>query len=83
MSNLPDVEQLKLEENHTSAEGNAAAAAPVAEDVVDPWTVTSSSDAGIDYDKLISMCRQCSWNDSYTIQNSLLIQFPLPRRSPQ
>lgn len=23
-------------------------------DVVDPWTVTSSSDTGIDYDKLIS-----------------------------
>lgn len=24
------------------------------DDVVDPWTVTSKSDAGIDYDKLIS-----------------------------
>lgn len=24
------------------------------DDVVDPWTVTSSSDSGIDYDKLIS-----------------------------
>lgn len=24
------------------------------EDIVDPWTVTSKSDTGIDYDKLIS-----------------------------
>ena len=24
------------------------------EDFVDPWNVTSSSDAGVDYDKLIS-----------------------------
>ena len=25
------------------------------DDVVDPWTVSSSSDKGVDYDKLISM----------------------------
>lgn len=28
--------------------------AGVDDDVVDPWNVTSKSDAGIDYDKLIS-----------------------------
>ncbi|XP_319546.6 tryptophan--tRNA ligase, cytoplasmic [Anopheles gambiae] len=67
MSNLPDVDQLKLEENHTSVEGNAAAAAPVAEDVVDPWTVTSSSDAGIDYDKLIKRFG-CSHIDAALIE---------------
>uniref|UniRef100_A0A182NL84 Tryptophan--tRNA ligase, cytoplasmic n=1 Tax=Anopheles dirus TaxID=7168 RepID=A0A182NL84_9DIPT len=51
MSNVPDVEQLKLEENHSAA-GEIVAVA-VEEDVVDPWTVTSTSVAGIDYDKLI------------------------------
>lgn len=27
------------------------------EDFVDPWNVESKSDAGVDYDKLISKCR--------------------------
>uniref|UniRef100_A0A182PBF2 Tryptophan--tRNA ligase, cytoplasmic n=1 Tax=Anopheles epiroticus TaxID=199890 RepID=A0A182PBF2_9DIPT len=53
MSNVPDVEQLKLEENPNGGGIENASTAPTEEDVVDPWTVTSSSDAGIDYDKLI------------------------------
>ena len=32
----------------------APAAAQTAEDFVDPWNVTSTSDKGIDYEKLIS-----------------------------
>ncbi|XP_058129833.1 tryptophan--tRNA ligase, cytoplasmic [Anopheles ziemanni] len=51
MSSSPSVEQLKLEETPNSESVNSPAA--VVEDVVDPWTVTSTSDAGIDYDKLI------------------------------
>ncbi|XP_050069907.1 tryptophan--tRNA ligase, cytoplasmic [Anopheles maculipalpis] len=65
MSNLPDVEQLKLEEKHNSAVENTAA--PVDEDVVDPWTVTSTSDAGIDYDKLIKRFG-CSHIDAALIE---------------
>lgn len=34
--------------------------AGVDDDVVDPWNVTSKSDTGIDYDKLISrFCDSC------------------------
>lgn len=40
------------------AVGDGAAAA--AEDVVDPWNVASSNDAGVYYDKLISKCP--NWN---------------------
>lgn len=49
------VESLSLEENPASQH-------PTEEDddYVDPWTVTSKSDAGIDYDKLIS--KSASWN---------------------
>ncbi|XP_035891020.1 tryptophan--tRNA ligase, cytoplasmic [Anopheles stephensi] len=65
MSNVPDVEQLKLEENHNSGTENAPA--PVDEDVVDPWTVTSTSDAGIDYDKLIKRFG-CSHIDAALIE---------------
>uniref|UniRef100_A0A182MD34 Tryptophan--tRNA ligase, cytoplasmic n=1 Tax=Anopheles culicifacies TaxID=139723 RepID=A0A182MD34_9DIPT len=65
MSNLPDVAQLTLEENHNNVADNAAA--PVDEDVVDPWTVTSTSDAGIDYDKLIKRFG-CSHIDAALIE---------------
>ena len=37
-----------------NAEATDAAGEETEEDVVDPWNVTSSSDKGIDYDKLIS-----------------------------
>lgn len=43
-----NVESLKLTENGDG---------PQQEDVVDPWTVTSSSDTGVDYDKLTSEYR--------------------------
>lgn len=35
--------------------GGAETTTTNADDVVDPWNVASSNDAGIDYDKLISM----------------------------
>lgn len=43
-------------ETATDAGGAEAGATTTnADDVVDPWNVASSSDAGVDYDKLISM----------------------------
>ena len=38
-----NMEQLNVQQESTEPE----------EDFVDPWTVTSNSDTGIDYDKLI------------------------------
>lgn len=35
--------------------GGAESGTTNADDVVDPWNVASSNDAGVDYDKLISM----------------------------
>lgn len=40
----PSVEKLSVEDSNGAPE----------DDVVDPWTVTSTSDSGVDYDKLIS-----------------------------
>jgi hypothetical protein len=42
---IVNLEKLKIEVEKSEVE----------EDVVNPWTVTSSSAAGIDYDKLISI----------------------------
>ncbi len=49
MSEVPEQE---LQEKLSLAE-NGAAGDEEAEDTVDPWNVTSKSDKGIDYDKLI------------------------------
>lgn len=40
----PSVEKLSVKDSNGAPE----------DDVVDPWTVTSTSDSGVDYDKLIS-----------------------------
>lgn len=40
-----------MTEERTEAEG---APSTVEDDVVTPWTVSSSSETGVDYDKLIS-----------------------------
>lgn len=40
---------------HEAATGEGATTN--ADDVVDPWNVASTNDAGVDYDKLISMQR--------------------------
>lgn len=49
MADVPEVENIKLEENNGSS-----TSAVDEEDFVDPWTVTSKSDTGVDYEKLIS-----------------------------
>lgn len=49
MGDVPEVKNLSLEDNN----GVATKDGPVEDDVVDPWTVTSTSDSGVDYDKLI------------------------------
>ena len=41
------MKDLKVDESHKNDEEQA-------DDIVDPWTVTSKSDTGVDYDKLIS-----------------------------
>lgn len=43
----------KVEENLEKLKVEDAGTEETEEDVVDPWNVTSSSDKGIDYDKLI------------------------------
>lgn len=60
MADLPEVENIKLEENS----GTSVA---VEEDFVDPWTVTSTSDTGVDYEKLIKRFG-CSHIDDSLIQ---------------
>lgn len=60
MADLPEVNNMKLEEN---SDGGAS----VEEDFVDPWTVTSTSDTGVDYDKLIKRFG-CSHIDDALIQ---------------
>lgn len=47
MAEIQEMANIKLEEN------NGIAASAIDEDFVDPWTVTSKSDAGVDYEKLI------------------------------
>lgn len=46
----PEVEKLTIEENNGVRDSDLSA---LEDDVVDPWTVTSTSDSGVDYDKLI------------------------------
>ena len=46
--------EAKVEENLEKLKVEDAGNEETEEDVVDPWNVTSSSDKGIDYDKLIS-----------------------------
>ena len=46
--------EAKVEENLEKLKVEDAGTEETEEDVVDPWNVTSSSDKGIDYDKLIS-----------------------------
>lgn len=41
----------------TQIQGHALNGVTEDEDVVTPWTVTSTNDSGIDYDKLISKFR--------------------------
>jgi len=45
--------EAKVEENLEKLKVEDAGNEETEEDVVDPWNVTSSSDKGIDYDKLI------------------------------
>lgn len=47
---MGDIPQVKLEDKNGSDMTNTV---NEDEDIVDPWTVTSKSDAGVDYDKLI------------------------------
>lgn len=58
MADIPDVACINLEENNGTAADD---------DVVDPWTVTSKSDAGVDYEKLIKRFG-CSHIDNDLIQ---------------
>lgn len=48
MGDAPEVKNLSLEDNNDVVKDG-----PAEDDVVDPWTVTSTSDSGVDYDKLI------------------------------
>lgn len=50
LNGKPDAEPV---ETGTDAQAQEGATAPT-EDVVDPWNVASSNDAGVDYEKLIS-----------------------------
>jgi tryptophanyl-tRNA synthetase len=45
--------EAKVEENLEKLKVEDAGNEETEEDIVDPWNVTSSSDKGIDYDKLI------------------------------
>lgn len=57
-------------ETATDAQAQEAAGTTTnADDVVDPWNVASTNDAGVDYDKLISM--QYS-KTLYTIYNACM-----------
>ena len=47
------VEKMNVEEKRAEGDGDGATSAET-EDIVDPWNVESSSDSGVDYDKLIS-----------------------------
>lgn len=49
MGDAPEVKNLSLEDNN----GVETKDGPTEDDIVDPWTVTSTSDSGVDYDKLI------------------------------
>lgn len=46
--NTSKLNEVKLEDNVTSS-----ASATVVEDIVNPWNVTSATNSGVDYDKLI------------------------------
>ena len=46
--------EAKVEENLEKLKVEELGNEETEEDVVDPWNVTSASDKGIDYDKLIS-----------------------------
>lgn len=50
MAGVPEVENINLNENNVSSTNPADE-----EDFVDPWTVTSKSAAGVNYEKLIGM----------------------------
>lgn len=51
---------LSANEIEETATGIEVTVADEQNDVVDPWTVASSSNTGIDYEKLISMPPICS-----------------------
>jgi len=51
LNGKPDAEPV---ETGTDAQAQEGATAPAEDDVVDPWNVASTNDAGVDYDKLIS-----------------------------
>ena len=61
--------EAKVEENLEKLKVEDAGNEETEEDVVDPWNVTSSSDKGIDYDKLISKfcCLHLRTSISYNI----------------
>lgn len=61
MAEIPQVENIKLDEN------NGSPCPADEEDFVDPWTVTSKSDTGVDYEKLIKRFG-CSHIDDALIQ---------------
>lgn len=65
LNGKPESEQV---ETGTDAQAQEGAPEAPAEDVVDPWNVASSNDAGVDYDKLISKHVDSSWQIS---QNNL------------
>lgn len=62
MAGVPDVENIKLDENNVGSTNPADE-----EDFVDPWTVTSKSAAGVNYEKLIERFG-CSHIDDALIQ---------------
>lgn len=63
MGDVPEVKNLSLEDNNGVGTKDGA----VEDDVVDPWTVTSTSDTGVDYDKLIKRFG-CSRIDDALVQ---------------
>lgn len=63
MGDAPEVKNLSLEDNNGVGTKDGA----VEDDVVDPWTVTSTSDTGVDYDKLIKRFG-CSRIDDALVQ---------------
>lgn len=60
-------ENIEIVDSSLNGDGNE-------EDIVNPWSVQSKSDAGIDYDKLISKLKFRHFSNSLIIIHSFFVQ---------